>query len=169
MLCIVNNIMDSVGSMFENPVLNFIIIYIVGTAIDISCIAGFAVIAIWMPYFILYILSPKKFWIEGNTVVHKFRLLGIIGPTRRIHFDKIRNIEVSESVNKHHLIVRYELKLPIWIRFFVEFWTDKTPQWFLTLANDVDDRQMANAIADELMEAITTNPMRAEGGANTQH
>lgn len=149
------NLINIMEDLFESSVLNYIFPSLLSIAMDITSLAIFALIAVWIPYFILYILSPKQFWIEGDTIVHKFRLLGILGPTRRIHFDNIRNIEVSKSGRRHHLKVRYDLTLPIWIRIFTEFWSDKTPQCVLTLANDVDNLQTAKAIAEELMEVVT--------------
>ena len=83
--------------------LNTLLSFLMAGIFDLSLLTILALALLWLPYFLLYQLSPKKVWIEDNNLCHRFRLLGVILRTRRIPFDRILEIEIKPSGKLYNL------------------------------------------------------------------
>ena len=116
-----------------------------------------------MPCFLVYQISPKQFWIENNTFVHKIQLLGLIQRTRRIPFDRIYEIKISAStlssgsVNRsvYSLVVVYEMALPKWLKIILVYWNEKFTRWPLGLVNGIPTREETEQLQSLLLEPMT--------------
>jgi len=146
-------------SPIEPAWLNRILSFIFLGAFDISLIAGIGFLCLWMPYFLLYQLSPKKFWIENNTLYHAAYLLGFIPNKRKIPFKQILNVEAGESNGRYAVSVLYERTLPKWLFVIVVYWNEKLTQWPLTLINGIPTMEEAETIQTALLEPMTTSPV----------
>jgi hypothetical protein len=118
---------------------------------------------LWTPCFLVYQISPKQFWIENNTFVHKIQLLGLIQRTRRIPFDRIYEIKISAStlssgsVNRsvYSLVVVYEMALPQWLKIILVYWNEKFTRWPLGLVNGIPTREETEQLQSLLLEPMT--------------
>ena len=108
-----------------------------------------------LPYFLLYQLSPKEFWLDGANLCHSVRLLGLIRRTRRIPFERCMEIKISPSGSKFHLKAVYKMRLPRLIHFIVVYWNEKLTTWPLALVTAIPTRQEAEKVQFELLEAMT--------------
>lgn len=140
------------------PVLNTIFSFFIMGAIDFTFIIGLGFLVLWIPYFLSYQLSPKKFWIRDNTLYHKVRLLGFIPHQRKITFEQILNVEAEASNGRHTVSVLYERKLPKWLFVILVYWNEKLTQWPMTLINGIPTMEEAQAIQNALLEPMTASP-----------
>lgn len=140
---------------FEIAWLNKIMSFIFVGSFDLSLIAILAIFLLWMPYFLVYQLSPKRVWIEDRVLCHSVRLLWLIRRTRRIAFDRIAEIEVARSGRLYHLKAIYEMDLPRWLFFTLTYWNEKFSRWPLTLINAFPTRDEAEWLQNQLLESVT--------------
>ena len=140
---------------FEIAWLNKIMSFIFVGSFDFSLIAILAIFVLWMPYFLVYQLSPKRVWIEDRVLCHSVRLLWLIRRTRRIAFDRIAEIEVARSGRVYHLKAIYEMDLPRWLFFILTYWNEKFSRWPLTLINAFPTRDEAEWLQNQLLESVT--------------
>jgi hypothetical protein len=147
--------------------LNRILLFVFSGGINptFTFILGF--ILLWMPFFLIYQVSPKQFWIENNTLVHKIQLLGLIQRTHRIPFDRIYEIKISESTytsgsvsrSIYGLVVVYEMTLPKWVYYILAYWNEKFTRWPLGLVNGIPTKEEAEQLQNSLLEPITRTKM----------
>lgn len=123
--------------------------------IDLSFLAALTLLLLWLPYFLLYQLSPKEFWLDGDNLCHTVRLLGLIRRTRRIGFDRVMEIEIAPSGSSFNLKAVYQMRLPGLIQFILTYWNEKLTTWPLTLVTAIPTRQEAERVQFELLEAMT--------------
>lgn len=135
--------------------LNSVLSFIVFGAFDLSLIAGLAFLCLWIPYFLIYQLSPKQFWINNDTLFHTAYLLGFIRHKRKIPFEQILDIEAEESNGRYAVKVLYERSLPKWVFVILVYWNEKLTQWPLTLINGIPTMEEAKAIQTALLEPMT--------------
>ena len=117
----------------------------------------------WLPFFLIYQISPKQFWIENDTLIHKIRLFGLIQRTRRIPFDRIHEIKISASTlssgsvsrSVYSLVVVYEMALPTWLKHILVYWNEKLTRWPLCLVNGIPTKQEAEQLQNILLEPLT--------------
>ncbi len=124
-------------------------------SLDLSSVAMLALLLLWMPYFVIYQLSPKEFWLEDNRLCHTVRLLGLIRRTRRIDSDRVMEIKIAPSGSSFHLTAVYKMKLPRLIEFIAVYWNEKLTTWPLTLVNAVPTRKEAEQVQFQLLEVMT--------------
>ena len=127
---------------------------------DLSFVAVLALLLLWLPYFAIYQLSPKEFWLDDRHLCHTVRLLGLIRRTRKIPFDRIMTIEIAPSVSVFHLKAVYKMKLPKLIHFILVYWNEKLTTWPLTLVNGIPTRREAEQIQFQLLEVMTESTPR---------
>ncbi len=125
------------------------------SSFDLSFVAVLALLLLWLPYFAIYQLSPKEFWLDDRHLCHTVRLLGLIRRTRRIGFDRIMRIEIAPSVSVFHLKAVYKVKLPRPINFILVYWNEKLTSWPLTLVNGIPTRREAEQMQFQLLEVMT--------------
>ena len=124
-------------------------------SVDFSFVVILAFLLLWMPYFVIYQLSPKEFWLDDRHLCHTVRLLGLIRRTRKIPFDRVMEIEIAPSVSVFHLKAVYKMKLPRLIHFIAVYWNEKLTTWPLTLVNGIPTRQEAEQVQFQLLEVMT--------------
>jgi hypothetical protein len=135
--------------------LNRILYFILAGSFDLSLVVIFVLLLLWMPYFLLYQLSPKQVYIVGNSLHHTVRLFGIIPRTRKISFERIMKIEIAPSGSLYHLKAVYEMKLPRWLFIILTYWNEKFSQWPLTLINAFPTKEEAEWLQNRLLEPMT--------------
>ena len=123
--------------------------------LDLSFFAILALLLLWSPYFLIYQLSPKEFWLDGANLCHTVRLLGLIRRGRRIPFERCMEIKIAPSGSAFHLIAVYKMRLPRLIHFIAVYWNEKLTTWPLTLVTAIPTRQEAEQVQLELLEAMT--------------
>lgn len=123
--------------------------------LDLSFFGVLALLLLWSPYFLVYQLSPKEFWLDGENLCHTVRLLGVFRRTRRIGFDRVMEIEIAPSGSAFHLKAVYKMKLPRLIHFILTYWNEKLTMWPLGLVTAIPTRQEAEQVQFELLEAMT--------------
>ena len=128
--------------------------------LDLSFFGLLALLWLWLPYFLIYQLSPKEFWLDGTSLCHTVRLLGLIRRTRRIPFDRVMEIEIAPSGSAFHLKAVYKIKLPRLIHFILAYWNEKFTTWPLALVTAIPTRQEAEKVQFELLEAMTKSTPR---------
>ena len=148
-------LLKPVGDIFESRWLNILITYGLGFLVDMSIVGVFGFVTLYMPYHLIYVLSPKKFWLEDNVLVQKVRLLGFIPKYRRVDFDRIHDIKVSPSGSCFNLSICYEPRLPKLMYAILVYWSDKFVQCRVTLVNDIPSKDNAERLQNMLLEAVT--------------
>jgi len=143
------------GDFFSTAWLNSILYFIFAGSFDLSLIVILALLLLWMPYFLLYQVSPKQVCIVGNSLHHTVRLFGIIPRTRKIPFERIIEIEIAPSGSLYHLKAVYEMKLPRWLYIILTYWNEKFSRWPLTLINAIPTKEEAEWLRDRLFEPMT--------------
>lgn len=132
-----------------------------GFALGWVLMLGF--ILLWIPYFLLYQLSPKQFWIENDCLIHRIRLGGLITRTRRIPFERIMQIKIGHSKAGfgaiYLLTAVYEMKLPKWLFVILVYWNEKFTQWPLGLVNGIPTKEEAEKLQNALLEPMTVSPI----------
>jgi len=123
--------------------------------LDLSFFGVLALLLLWSPYFLIYQLSPKEFWLDGENLCHSVRLLGVFRRTRRIGFDRVMEIEIAPSGSAFHLKAVYKMRLPRLIHFILTYWNEKLTMWPLGLVTAIPTRQEAEQVQFELLEAMT--------------
>jgi hypothetical protein len=131
--------------------------------LDLSFFATFALLLLWLPYFLIYQLSPKEFWLDGENLCHTVRLLGLLRHTRRIPFERIMEIEIAPSGSAFHLKAVYKMKLPGFVHFILTYWNEKLTTWPLALVTAIPTRQEAEEVQFELLEAMTKSAPARSG------
>lgn len=135
--------------------LNKIIYFIFAGSFDLSLIVIMVLLLLWMPYFLLYQVSPKQVCIVENSLHHTVRLFGIIPRTRKIPFERIMEIKIAPSGSLYHLKAVYEMKLPKWLYIILTYWNEKCSLWPLTIINAFPTKQEAEWLQDRLLEPMT--------------
>ena len=143
------------SDFFANEWLNKILYFIFAGSFDLSLVLILVLMLLWMPYFLLYQLSPKKVCIVGNSLHHTVRLFGFIIRTRKIPFERIMEIEIAPSGSIYHLKAVYEMKLPKWLFIILTYWNEKLSRWPLTLINAFPTKEEAEWLRDRLLEPMT--------------
>lgn len=118
-----------IDDVVTNSWLNRVVFFVITGLVDLSIATPFVILLLWLPYFLVYQLSAKEFWIENETLCHTVRFLGIISRTRRIHFDRIMKIEIAPSGSIYHLKVVYEMRLPRLLYIILVYWNEKFTRW----------------------------------------
>ncbi len=129
--------------------------FVIASSFDLSLVALLGFALLWIPYFFVYQLSPKRVWIEENMLCHSVRLFGIIPRVRKIPIKRIMEVEIAPSGSVYHLKAVYEMKLPKWLHAALVYWNEKYTQWPLTLINDFPNRQEAEWLQRQLLEPLT--------------
>lgn len=129
-------------------------------SVDFTFVVILAFLLLWMPYWMIYQLSPKEFWLDGRHLCHTVRLFGLIGRTRRIPFDRIMEIKIAPSGSSFHLTAVYKMKLPRLIHFILVYWNEKLATWPLALVNAIPTRREAEQIQFQLLEVMTKSTPR---------
>lgn len=142
---------DFIGISWLYTVFNFVVM----GALDFSFVAGLALIVLWIPYFLIYQLSPKQFWIKNDTLFHTAYLLGFIPHKRKIPFERILNVEAEASNGRHAVTVLYERNLPKWLLVILVYWNEKLTQWPMMLMNGIPTMQEAQRLQTALLESMT--------------
>ncbi len=155
MLLFLHNVTRALDDFSGNPWINRIVRFFVIGAFDLGFMAALGLALIWIPYFVLYQLSPKEFWIEGRRLCHRVWLLGFIRRTRRVDFERILDVKVSPSGSLFHLVMVYRMKLPRLIHIIIVYWSEKPVTWPLTLVSAIPTRNEAEQIQRELLEIVT--------------
>jgi hypothetical protein len=124
-------------------------------SLDLSFFGVLALLLLWSPYFLVYQLSPKEFWLDDENLCHTVRLLGMFRRTRRIGFDRVMEIEIAPSGSAFHLKAVYKMRLPRLIHFILTYWNEKLTMWPLGLVTAIPTWQEAEQIQFELLEAMT--------------
>ena len=124
-------------------------------SIDFSFVVILIFLVLWMPYFVIYQLSPKEFWLDDRRLCHTVRLLGLIRRTRRIDFGRVMEIKIARSGSSFHLTAVYKMKLPRLIEFIAVYWNEKLTTWPLTLVNAIPTRKEAEQVQFQLLEVMT--------------
>ena len=131
-----------------------------GWALGWTLMMGF--ILLWIPYWLLYQLSPKQFWIENECLYHQVRLGGLIPRTRRIPFERILRTEIDFSKagfgRVYLLTAVYEMTLPKWLFVILVYWNEKFTQWPLGLVNGISTKEEAEKLQAALLEPMTASP-----------
>ncbi len=152
-------IFNMVSSVFDDffgiAWLDKVLFFAFTCTFDLSLVAILGLGLIWIPYFLIYQLSPKRVWIEKEMLCHRVRLFGIIPRTRRIAFERIIEIELARSGSLHHLKAVYEMKLPKWLHLILVYWNEKFTQWPLCLMNGFPTKQEAEWLQSQLLEPMT--------------
>ena len=144
-----------IDEFFTIPWLNKIIYFIVASVFDLSFVVLIVWVLLWIPYFLIYELSPKRFWLEQDTLCHTVSFMGLIKRTRKIHFDRIMDIKISPSGSKFHLSAVYEMKLPRIILVILVHWNERFTQWPLTIVNAIPTKAEAEKFQTILLEPMT--------------
>lgn len=142
---------DFFGIEWLDSVLRFVI----AGSFDLSLVAMLGFALLWIPYFLIYQLSPKRVWIEENMLCHTVRLFGIIPRTRRIPFERIMEIKIAPSGSLYHLKAIYEMKPPRWLYAILTYWNEKFALWPLTLINGFPTKHEAEWLQSKLLEPMT--------------
>jgi hypothetical protein len=143
------------GDFFSSAWLNKIIYFIFAGSFDLSLVVILVLLLFWMPYFLIYQVSPKQVCIVNNSLHHTVRLFGIVPRTRKIPFERIMEIKIAPSGSLYHLKAVYEMKLPKWLYIILTYWNEKFSQWPLTLINAFPTKQEAEWLQDRLLEPMT--------------
>lgn len=138
-----------------NEWLTGILRYIFLGFLDLSFFGTLALLLLWLPYFLMYQLSPKEFWLDGDNLCHTVRLLGLLRRTRRMGFDRVMEIEIAPSGSFFNLKAVYQMRLPGLIHFILTYWNEKLTSWPVTLVTAIPTRQEAEKVQFELLEAMT--------------
>lgn len=150
---------------------NTILAAIVGGGLDPFFTIVLVFLATLTPFYFIYQISPKQFWIENGTLVHQIQYLGLINRTRRISFDSIYEIKISlsrtsfqssSSRNRtefsiYGLDVVYEMALPRWLKMILVYWNEKFTRWPLVLVNGIPTKEEAEQLQAVLLEPMTKN------------
>jgi hypothetical protein len=150
-----NSILAAIFSGGLNPVFTIILVFL----------------TILLPFYFIYQISPKQFWIENGTLVHQIQYLGLINRTRKISFDCIYEIKISSSTTSfrssfsrsrtefsiYGLCVVYEMNLPRWLKMILVYWNEKFTRWPLVLANGIPTKKEAEQLQAVLLEPMTRN------------
>ena len=123
--------------------------------IDFSIIACLGLALLFMPYLLIYHLSPKKFWIENRTLFHTVWLLGFIPYKRKIPFEQILDVQAKPSNRRHSITVHYERTLPKLLFVILVYWNERLTQWKLTLVSGVPGKEQTQQIQNALLEPMT--------------
>ena len=94
-------------------------------SLDLSFVLVLVLLLLWLPYFAIYQLSPKEFWLEDRHLCHTVRLLGLIRRTRRIPFDRVMEMKITPSGSAFHLTAVYKMRLPRFVHLVVDYWSEK--------------------------------------------
>jgi len=124
-------------------------------SLDLSFVLVLVLLLLWLPYFAIYQLSPKEFWLEDRHLCHTVRLLGLIRRTRRIPFDRVMEMKITPSGSAFHLTAVYKMRLPRFVHLVVDYWSEKLTTWPLTLVNGIPTRREAEQIQFRLLEVMT--------------
>ncbi len=144
--------------------INTVLRFVVMGSFDLSFVAMLGFCLLWIPYFLLYQLSPKEFWLEDECLCHRVWLLGLIRRTRRISFDRVFKTKIGHSGMKmnntasyrvFHLGILYKMRLPRLVYIIVVYWNERLTMWPLTLVNGIPTREEAEQVQLELLEAVT--------------
>jgi hypothetical protein len=148
----INHIVDE---FIEIPWLHIALSFFFGLAFDVGFLAFIALIVAWIPYFLIYQLSPKRFWIKDDVLYHTAYLLGFIPRKRTITFEQILNVQAEECNGRHAVEVLYERKLPKLIFIILVYWNEKLTQWSMNLVNGIPTMEEAEKIQNTLLEPMT--------------
>ncbi len=129
-------------------------------SVDFSFVVILIFLLLWMPYWLIYQLSPKEFWLADRRLCHTVRLLGLIRRTRKIPFERVMEIKIAPSGSSFHLQATYEMKLPRLIHFILVYWNEKLTTWPLALVNAIPTRREAEQIQFQLLEVMTKSTPR---------
>jgi len=129
--------------------------FLIAGSFDLSLVALYGFALLWIPYFLIYQLSPKRVWIEDNMLCTTVRLFGIIPRTCRIQFKRIMEIKIAPSGSLYHLKAVYEMKLPKWLYAILTYWNEKFTHWPLMLINAFPTKQEAEWLQSKLLEPMT--------------
>ena len=145
---------NTFGPVWLHRVLSFVIM----GAFDMTAAAGLSFLVLWIPYFLVYQLSPKQFWIEDNILFQTVRLFGLIPHRRKIPFEQILDIQACECNGRYAVTVLYERTLPKWLFIVLVHWNEKLTQWPMTLVNGIPTMAEAQHIQNALLEPMTASP-----------
>ena len=124
-------------------------------SVDFSFVVILVFLLLWLPYFVIYQLSPKEFWLEDRRLCHTVLLLGLLRRTRKIPYDRVMQIKIAPSGSSFHLTAVYKMRLPRLIEFIAVYWNEKLTTWPLTLVNAIPTRKEAEQIQFQLLEVMT--------------
>ena len=136
---------------------------------NFTLILGFAFfLTLWIPYFLIYCLSPKRYWIENDTLFHTAYLLGFIPNKRNIPFEQILDVQAKASNGKYAVTVLYERSLPKWLFVILVYWNENLTKWVLTLINGIPTMEEAQKLQTALLEPMTDSVVCRVGTEPTQ-
>ena len=148
-----------IGSVFDDffkiSWLDSALRFVISGSFDLSLVASLGFALLWIPYFFIYQLSPKRVWIEDDMLCHSVHLLGLIRRVRKIPFTRIMEIEIAASGSLYHLKAVYKMKLPKWLYAILAYWNEKFTQWPLTLINAFPTKREAEWLQNQLLEPMT--------------
>jgi|GEM_PF-2818987 len=159
----------SFGQLTPFDWLNNILVVIVGGGLDPFFTIVLVFLAIWAPFYFIYQISPKQFWVENNILVHQIQYLGLINRTRSIPFDRIYEIKISQSTTTYQssfsrnevkftiygLYVIYEMDLPGWLKMILVYWNEKFTRWPMGIMNSIPTKEEAEQLQAVLLEPMT--------------
>jgi len=154
-LFIFHMISSSFNDFFGIEWLDNVLRFVFAGSFDLSLVAMLGFILLWIPYFLIYQLSPKGVWMEEDMLCHTVRLFGIIPRTRTIPFKRIMEIKIARSGSLYHLKAVYEMKLPKWLYAILTYWNEKFTLWPLTLINGFPTKEEAEWLQSQLLEPMT--------------
>ena len=139
--------------------LHSIFMFIFFGAINLSIIVCLGLSLLFLPYVLIYQLSPKQFWIENDTLFHTARLLGFIPYKRKIPFGQVLDVQAEASNGKYAVTVLYERSLPKWLFVILVYWNEKFTQWPMMLVNGIPTMEEARNLQTTLLEPMTASPV----------
>jgi hypothetical protein len=161
LLSVFYKVLFSFDVIFQyNTWLSRILRFIFIGSLDFTFVVILAFLLLWMPYWLIYQLSPKEFRLDDNHLCHTVRLFGLIRRTRRIPFDRIMEIKIAPSGSAFHLTAVYKMKLPRLIHFILVYWNEKLATWPLVLVNAIPTRREAEQVQFQLLEVMTKSTPR---------
>lgn len=152
---------------FDIPWLDTLLSFIFAGCIDPILMASLGFVLILLPFYMVYQVSPKEFWIEDQCLCHRYRMASLWWRTRRIPFDRILEISVKTSRNNrliiYNLTAVYEMNLPKWLFIILVHWNERFTQWALTIVNGIPTKEEAEALQIILLEPMTQSGKRRMG------
>lgn len=151
--------------------LNVTLSILLSGCFDFSLTLTLGFILLFIPYYLLYQLCPKQFWIADDCLYHRVRLAGLMTRTRRIPFERLLEISigaccstsrrgnVEKTSSVYSLKAVYEMKMPKWLFVILVYWNEKFTQWPLGLVNGIGTKEEAEKLKAALLEPMTASPV----------
>ena len=132
--------------------LRYIIYGVLTAGFSLSFIGVLVFVFLFIPYYLVYAMSPKRFWVEDDMFVHETKYAGIITRTKKVPLDIISEITAKRNGKKlFNIVIYYESQLPRWIVFIITYWSEKQAIINFAIANAIPDKAEAENIALELL------------------